>query len=247
MNQQVDGRLWAAGGALAVAVLLFGTTLVGAMSEPAVTPLPAKPKTVNTETSIPAPEVITMQAVNEAVAVDPFSPEREPAAEPYRLPTDPEDAPPPPPPPAPPPLPAFRLVGTMQTGTSAVALIQLDNALPKVVAVGESMNGFVLEKVDPAAATMVQGERRIDLKLQQPLARVTGPQRRPAPGAAGRSGRVGGSNIDPAVQQKLMMQELQNMARERAVQVQGGRMMIDLPPVRVRPDTMLERSPRFDR
>jgi hypothetical protein len=235
MSRQIDGRLIAAGAALAAAVLLFGSTLAGAMGADDVVVPPARVSEPPSDSAAVASEEIGMQAVNEAVAVDPFSAERTPPAEPYRLPTDPEDAPPPPPPPAPPAVPAFRLVGTVQTPTGGVALIQVDNATPRMMNVGESVNGYVVEKVDATSAILAQADRRVTLGLQQPLSRPAA-GRRGGPVLPGRGALQG-----PAAQKEAALQELQQMMRAR----ENG-ITIELPQ-RVRRDTMMERNLRNDR
>src|SRR3954468_8464955 len=102
MSNRIDNRLLTAIGACAIAAVLFASSLARAMSSDAADTTPIIPKPHSDAAQKAASETISMQAVNEAVAVDPFSPERTPAATPYRLPTDPQEAPPPPPPPAPP-------------------------------------------------------------------------------------------------------------------------------------------------
>ncbi len=241
MSQQIDGRLLAAGGAFAVAVVFFGTTLAGAMTAD-VTPAPVQTRPVVRDTGSVSPTVITMQAVNEAVAIDPFSEERTPAEQPYRLPSDPTDPPPPPPPPAPPPVPAFRLVGTTQTPSGGIALIQVDNGTPRVISVGETLNGYTVEKIERVSATLAQGDRRVTLALQQPAVRATtaGNARRGAAQGRGANGR-GGQGQDMAAQQRQIFQDMQNMVRNR--ELPNG---IEIRP-RARPDTLSQRNPRNDR
>ena len=245
MNNRIDSRLMIASAACAVAVILFGSTLVRAMTADAVVTPPVAPKPQIDPASSAAAETITMQAVNEAVAIDPFSPERTPPETPYRLPTDPEDPPPPAAPPAPPPLPGFKLVGTAQTSTGGIALIQIDNATPKVVALGESLNGFTVQRIDRVSATMVQGDRRVDLQLQQPSMRGDANARRGQP-AGGRApvnvnGRV---QMDNAVRaQQQMIEQMEALARR----VQQDRTVTVEIPDRPRRDTTSLRSPRSDR
>jgi hypothetical protein len=247
MSNRIDNRLVMAAGACAVAVVLFGTTFVHAVTADRIDTAPVVPKPRTDAADAPAADVISMQAVNEAVAKDPFSPDRQPNATPYRLPTDPQEAAPPPPPPPPPALPAFRLVGTTQTPRGSIALIQVDNGTPKVVAVGETMNGFVLERIDRVSATMVQGDRRMDLQLQQPLPRSNGA--RPQNGRGQQPGR---GQMDPAVIQKQMLQEMQELLQERGRAGRGGgAITIDGVPVRRLQqqgrDTTSPRNPRSDR
>jgi hypothetical protein len=244
MSESMNTRLWISGAACAVAALVFGVTVVDAMSakDALDAPVPQRASTTNPSATAPTPEVITMAAVNEAVAMDPFSPDRQPPAEPYRLPTDPEPEAPPPPEPAPPPLPAFRLVGTTQTPTGSVALIQVASADPKVVAVGESLNGFVVERIDRTTATLTQGERTVDLTLQQPALRSSGvTNRNGRVGPAGRAGQGPGGRAGENAATKALLQQMQEMAARR-----GQPVTVDGITVRPRRDTTSLRNPRRD-
>jgi hypothetical protein len=214
MTRTIEGRVLLAGAAFAAAVLLFGTTLVGAVRSGDPAPVPAPPRPVIIDSAGTAGEVITMQAVNEAVAIDPFNEERTPPAEPYRLPGDPVEEPAPPPPPAPPPIPSFRLVGTTQTPSGGIALIQLADAQPQVVAVGETLNGYVVERIDRTTAVMSQGDRRVELQLQQPLLRVTAPTGRR--GAGPQRGR--GTPAQETARRQETMREMEEVMLRQAAQ-----------------------------
>jgi hypothetical protein len=160
-----------------------------------------------------------MQAVNEAVAIDPFSPDRQPSATPYKLPTDPQPEAPPPPPPPPPPIPGFHLIGTMQMPGGSIALIQVDNGTPRQVSVGESMNGYVVQKIDKTSARLAQADRVVDLQMNQPSIRgvdQSGGRRGTQPGRGVGPGR-GGQN-DAILQQKMMIQEMQDLMRSERKQ-----------------------------
>jgi hypothetical protein len=232
---QMDKRLLVAGAACTLAAFFFGASLLDALDAGAAVTPPVPARAATATDAKAAPEVISMNAVNEAVAVDPFSPDRRPSDTPYKLPTDPAPAPPPPPPPAPPSIPGFKLVGTTQTTTGSIALIQVDNSTPKVVAVGDALSGFVVQRIERTSATLAQGDRRVDLTLQQPSLRGESNGRRGVqtqPGRGGPGGR-GGQN-DPAVQ-KQMLQEMQQLMQQQQQQ-------------RVRRDTTFSpRSPRSER
>jgi hypothetical protein len=243
MSSQVDNRVMIAAGACAIAILLFGTTVARAITADDTATEPVLPRPHSDAASKAADDALSMQMVNEAVANDPFSADRQPNAAPYRLPTDPVEAAPAPPPPPPPALPAFRLVGTTQTPTGSIALIQLDNGTPKVVGVGEILSGFRVDRIDRTSATMVQGERRMELQLQQPALRAEVQNGRRGAPSRGEGGRQDG----PAMQ-KQILQEMQQMLQQRG---NGrGSMVVDGVPVRRLPqggDTNSMRNPRSDR
>lgn len=250
MSESMNTRLWLSGAACAIAAITLSVTMLDAMSanELPTKPVPQRANVTNAPGTMKTPEVITMAAVNEAAAMDPFAPDRQPPAERYRLPTDPEPEPPPPPEPAPPPLPAFRLVGTTQTPRGGVALIQVATADPKVVSVGETLNGFVVENISPTTARLTQGERSVDLQLQQPASRATGNSNARNNGRATPAGRAGqggagraGAALDNAAT-KALLQQMQQMAQRR-----GQPVTVDGMTARPRRDTTSLRNPRSDR
>jgi hypothetical protein len=118
-----------------------------------------------------APEVdagadrsLTLEALTLAVDNDPFQPDRRRPPEPYRMPGDIVDEPEEP---APVPPPPFRLLGTAETGTGGLAVMQVEDALPRVLVVGESLLGYTLSDVKGDAATMTGQGRTLTLTVAQ--------------------------------------------------------------------------------
>lgn len=115
-----------------------------------------------------AERALTLEALSLAVDNDPFQPDRRRPPEPYRMPGDfvdePEAAPPPPPPP-------FRLLGTAAMEGGGLAVMQVEDALPRVLEVGESLMGYTLAEVAGDAATLMGDGRTLTLTVAQAEAR----------------------------------------------------------------------------
>jgi hypothetical protein len=108
---------------------------------------------------------LTLDALTLAVDNDPFQPDRRRPAEPYRMPGedvgDPE-APPPPPPP-----PPFTLLGTAEMGAGGIAVMRVEESLPRVMTVGESLMGYRLDAVKGDAATLSGQGQTVTLTVAQ--------------------------------------------------------------------------------
>jgi len=267
MNGSPGRGLIAAAALFTVALFVFGTTLVRALDPapgiqaaptPGSRPEPAVPATSNEDGSL------TMDALLLAVDNDPFTPERTRSGERYRLPGD-VDPEPPPAPPEPPPVPQFRLSGTVVTSEGGLALIQVGEDAPRMLTVGEFMQGYRLTNVTAAGATMANDERELQLRVPSP-SRVAQAPAAPQRGANAR----GRPSVDPRQLQQLverarasgatpqMLESLMRMVQERGLtnidQMEvgpngfsfrsGNTDVRSATRVRVVPDTMELRMPR---
>jgi hypothetical protein len=107
---------------------------------------------------------LTRDALMLAVENDPFQETRQRPPERYRMPGDPiEDAGPPPPPPPPP----FQVLGTAQLAAGGLAIMQIEDSPPRVLAVGESLFGYTLERVEGEVATLTGQGRTLSLTVAQ--------------------------------------------------------------------------------
>lgn len=188
-------RIFVIGAAgFAGATLLFAVTLVRALTvEPSppvpaddlvASPPPVEPVTDDAPRAAAAgPEVeakqplvresepvvaerpLTMDALQLAIDNDPFQESRRRPPERYRMPGDPiEDAGPPPPPPPPP----FQVLGIAQLpGGGGSAIMQVEDAPPRVVSVGESLFGYTLDRVEGEVATLSGQGRTLTLTVAQ--------------------------------------------------------------------------------
>jgi hypothetical protein len=162
---------------------------------------------------------------------DPFRSDRQRPDFRYRLPGDPlpEEPYEPPPPPPPPP---FRLVGTASGPAGGLAVIQVGDSPPMLVAVGESILGYTLARVAGDDAVLEGELGSLPLQLTSQLAAA---RQRPQPQArqAPRPGQTRpGAGGQP---QPVMRQELEEM-RRRLLEAAGARGQILEGNVQVRMD-----------
>jgi hypothetical protein len=214
----------------AVAAMLFSGAVVRAWrvepTSPAALYLRAG---LRDEAAVPAHagEPLTEKALGLAADHDPFQPDRIRPAERYRLPGDiePAAASGPEPPPAPP----FRVIGTAVTSTGGLAVVQVEETTPRVVAMGESLLGYTLESVDPESATLVGQGRSLTLPVTK---QAPPPAPREARAARGRAGAAQNAR-DPAAREAQMMEMLRRQMQERGlgenVHFENGRVIIRPP------------------
>ncbi|MGD8277654.1 MAG: hypothetical protein PVH00_06490 [Gemmatimonadota bacterium] len=109
----------------------------------------------------PSQAVVSQAEIAYAVEHDPFQPDRE-RPEPFRLPDEivpaatPSERTPP---------PEFRMTGIVGLGDGGLALIETDGMTPRVLAVGESLLGYRLERVGATSATLAGHDEAIELHL----------------------------------------------------------------------------------
>jgi hypothetical protein len=171
---------------------------------------------------------LSMDALRLAVDADPFQPERKRHPDRYLLPgervTDE-------PPPEPPPVPPFRIVGTAVSPAGNLALIQVEDLPPRVLAVGESLLGYVLERVDGEFATMTGPQRSVTL----PVTKMVLANAEEGRGRAGRGrgaqtqrGNAQGRQLDEArARQQEIMELLREQIRQRGGDVGEMRIQFD--------------------
>ncbi|MEX1183301.1 MAG: hypothetical protein WEF86_08685 [Gemmatimonadota bacterium] len=173
MNDTPGRGMIAAATAFAVAMFMFGSALVRAISIEDTPPLqPDGTRRAADDAQQARSDAVTLEALMLAVDADPFSPERQRPPERYRLPGDVEpgeEAPP-----APPPVPPFQLRGTLVDAAAggSIALIQLGEETPRLLQVGASLGGFRLTQVMPQSAIMSDGSRELMLRVPGPLQTV---------------------------------------------------------------------------
>lgn len=209
--------------ALAMAAILFVAALARAIAvEPPPNVDPMVPDPVvepDGDAAVPPPDPsrpITLDAVRMAADADPFQPDRQRAPR-YILPserqTDVEG--PPPPPPAPP----FRLVGTAVVGQGGLAVLTLDDdeQPPRLLEVGDFMEGYRLTRVQPFGATMEGMGRSLDLH-------VTPPSPNPQVASESRSGRTSrgqrGREMDVNERVRAQLMRQFDLLRERGASQQ---------------------------
>jgi hypothetical protein len=109
------------------------------------------------------PPAALPQAVLAAVERDPFSADRKPAADRYRMPG--EAAPAPAPPPA--SVPFIQLHGliTLPSGEGLAALYAMGRA-SQVVRVGQTFEGFTLERITAQEVVLVREDTTLTLRLR---------------------------------------------------------------------------------
>lgn len=179
-------------GALSLAAIFFVVALARAIAvEPPPEVEPAVPGPVlEPDGDEPAPtppdaaRPLTLDAVRLAADVDPFQPDRQRAPR-YVLPSErvEEVEGPPPPPPAPP----FRLVGTAVVEGGGLAVVALEeDEPPRLLQIGDFMEGYRLTSVQPFAATMEGMGRSLDLHVTPPSPNPRVAESRPQRGQRGR-------------------------------------------------------------
>lgn len=167
MNGSPGRALIGAAAFFTLAFFVFGSALVRAMgSGPSLVLPPASSPQVQTNADAAAPS-LTMDALMLAVENDPFTPERTRPAERYRLPGDVDPEPEPPPPEAP-PVPEFLLSGTVVTSDGGLALVQVGEDPPTMLALGDGLQGYRLVSVTASGAVMANEERQLQLRVPSP-------------------------------------------------------------------------------
>jgi len=224
VKRPIDRILVAAATLLGGTTLVFGVTLARAITaepEPrAESPPQVRASTDDPEPVTPAPRVpserrLDRDAIRLAVDNDPFQPDRR-RAEAYVMPGENIEVEAPPPPPPPPP---FRLLGTAQSDSGGFAVMQVEDAPPKVLGLGESMMGYRLEEIDGVMATLTGQGRTLTITVAD-----AAPQPDTRRGARGARG-ARGNQTNPAqaaierMQQQLMngerLQQMIQQLRER--------------------------------
>lgn len=164
------------------------------------------------------PEIaLSMDALRLAVDADPFQPERRRHPDRYLLPGERVSDEPAP---EPPPVPPFRIVGTAVSPAGNLALIQLEDLPPRVLAVGESLLGYVLERVDGEFATMTGPQRSVTLPVtKMVLADANAGRGRAARGRGQQQrGNDPGRQLEEA---RARQQEIMELLREQ-IRQRGG-------------------------
>lgn len=188
-----------------LALFVFGSALVRAMGSGPSLALPSSPPARDSSTAAAAASSLTMEALMLAVENDPFTPERTRAAERYRLPGD-VDPEPPPPPPEPPPVPEFLLSGTVVTSDGGLALIQVGESEPRMLALGDALEGYRLVSVTASGAVMSNEERQLQLRVPSParVAQVADGGRGNDRNARNERNVRGRPSVDPRQMQQLV-------------------------------------------
>jgi hypothetical protein len=216
MIQVKNSGVMAAAAVLAGAVVLFGTVLTRAvLSTPAAEIPVAAPiaETVGSESPAPRTNVlgrIPRAELQRAADLAPFDPEREAPVGRYQLPGEQvyevvAEAPPPPRElPAP---PAFQVLGTAAGPDGGLAVIRIGDAAPRLIALGQEMEGYRVTAINAARVTMANSDRTLSLSVPSavPNASLAASQR----GRQGQAARPGQGNT--------------NNANARAGAAQGGR------------------------
>jgi hypothetical protein len=233
MSRSPDRSVVIAVGALAVTGILFAAALVRAMTFQPAPLLAPPPQTLPSEGEMagqplvrtPSESRLTSDAIELAVDSDPFLEDRS-RPEPYRMPGDRIELPPPeePPPAEPPP---FRLLGTVSWPDNGLALLQVEEESPRPIAVGESVMGFRLDRVDANGATMVRDDQTVRLAVAPPS-----PQGREVQASGRGRGRGNANQRAQAAREAAMSQMVERLRRSGAPtaaieqlmeQMQGGR------------------------
>jgi hypothetical protein len=111
---------------------------------------------------------VTEREILDAVNQDMFQPDRTPNLNPYLLPSE-----------RPEPVqqsrnnrrqrqPELRLVGTALAGNQALALIQLEDSLPVLFALGETVEGYTLASVTDGSITLAREEAEFTYPVTEP-------------------------------------------------------------------------------
>lgn len=161
--------------ALLSATVLFGATLTEAVRVGEYEPLSEAPAASGMEEegdvsgpSRPYPRTTEAELL-EAVNQDLFQPDRTPPLERYRFPSDGVVTP------ADPQQTRgrrgreLRVVGSATMGEKAVALVQVDDSVPLVLFLGESVEGYTLASVAPESATLVSPDETLILPVVEPV------------------------------------------------------------------------------
>jgi hypothetical protein len=245
--------LLAAAIALAVALFVFAGALARAVTTQPVTAAGPHTKPPGDDAVVYGEEALTMDELVDALERDPFQPDRRRPSFRYRLPGD-VDPPPPPPPPQPPPVPDFRVAGTAVSQEGGYAVMRVGDGPVRVLAVGEYLGGYQLDRVSSTSATMKNDDGEVTVTVpgpafsaaaELPAARMPaqrGPAQRPqqaremtAEQAAAMTRILENAREQGAT--PAMLQAIQRMIQERGIenmgeiQIQGGGMTI-----RRRPD-----------
>ncbi|MGH7503325.1 MAG: hypothetical protein ACREL7_16485 [Longimicrobiales bacterium] len=199
-------------GLVAVAILFAGS-LARAIAIDAGPVAPSGPPSFVEPTAdppVPAPDVarpLPLEAVRLAADADPFQPDRRRAPR-YVLPSERQSGEPDE---GPPPAPAFRLMGTAVVGNGGLAVVALEeDDPPRLLQIGDLMEGYRLTRVQPFGATMEGQGRSLDLHVMPPS---------PNPPVAVESGRARGMQRgrNAAVSERVRAQLLRQfeLLRER--------------------------------
>jgi hypothetical protein len=208
------------------------TPVEEAMNPPAVPQGEVSPSTASTD------KPLSMDALALAADNDPFQQDRRRPAERYVLPADRVTEEPPPEPPPPPP---FRIIGTALNAEGGLAVVQVEEMTPRVIALGEGMLGYTLESVDGESATLVGDGRTLTL----PVTAAPPPEpRRTRPGARGRGAQPDARETRERqvdVLEAIRRQMLERGGATQDIQIENGRVIIR---PRVNRDTLDARDPR---
>ncbi len=224
--------LGVAGSVFAVAVQRALTLEAVDADVPAAVPAPPKDgaSPAPAPLRLPSEGPVSRAEVTYAVEHDPFQPDRERPA-PFRLPgefvaeaTSAERTPP----------PEFRMTGVIGMGDGGLALIEMDGMTPRVVAIGESLLGYRLERVGATSATLTGHNETIELQLAEA---------EPHPGADGSSARpfrlpainVGGRNMSTEIANILRAAQQRGMNATQLQALQSALMRqmeftVEIPP-----------------
>jgi hypothetical protein len=126
---------------------------------------PPAPRAGRPEVDEGEARALSLEALTLAVDNDPFQPDRRRPDEPYRMPgeeVDELEAPPPPPPP-----PPFQLLGTAEMIEGGIAVLRVEESLPRVMTVGEYVMGYRLDAVKGDAATLTGNGQTVRLTVAQ--------------------------------------------------------------------------------
>lgn len=234
--------------ACALATILFITALAGAVRVDL--PDPAAPVHHDPDGAPLPPPALDQQALLLAVESDPFRADRQRSAFRYRLPGDVDPEPEPPPPPAPTP-PDFMLRGTALSATGSSALIQVGDATPLMIAEGQHVLGYRLERVSPTSATLSGAAGVVTIDMPPPAQQIA--VQETAPRGRERDARAQTARERAQIQQLLRrareagmppqtIQSLMRMIEQRGIGNLGeiefgpnGTMVMRRPPVN--PDT----------
>jgi hypothetical protein len=256
MNGSTSRALVAAAVAFTIALFVFGSAVVRAfvIDDVVVPGSGVDGADADSADATGADRPLSLDALMLAIENDPFHPERTRPPVRYRLPGD-VDPPPPPELPPPPPLPDFRVTGTAVTPEGGFAVMQLGDAPPRVLAIGEYLAGYQLARVTAETATMQNEQREITLIVPGPATRpvAVAPPQRPTPQTRQQMSREQAIQQAQLVQQILqraradgatpqMLQAIERLIAQRGidnlgnmeVQIQGGTMSIR---TRTPPDT----------
>jgi hypothetical protein len=232
--------LIAAAALLAVALFVFGSALVRAIIVEPVLAADADTHAspVQAVADSHREEPLGMDELLAALDNDPFQPDRRRAPVRYRLPGD-VDPPPPPPPPAPPPVPDFRVAGTAVAPEGGFAVMRIGEGQTRVLAVGEYMAGYRLERVSAGSVIMKNDAHEVTVSVPGPSASVAAARPAAPPGRAPAPAQRPQQSREMSVEQAAMLnalleraraqgatpqmlQALQRMIQERGLDAMGG-------------------------